>query len=712
MFDGARWDNVRLRAAALTCALFSSLPNPAAAEEPVWSRSTLNLFGSPGLIDMPSAHAMPDADGSITVSAFEDTQRNTFHFQITPRLSGAFRYSYINDFVGMGRFYDRSFDLRYLLAEETARRPALTVGLQDFGGTGVYGGEYIVATKTFGRVRATGGLGWGRFGSSGGFDNPLGVLNDGFNTRPGQVTGGQTGRLDTDHWFRGDAAFFGGLQYLASDRLVLTAEYSSDAYERETTNIGFDGRTQLNLGATYRFKSGVDLRAAYLYGTTFAVQLSYTFNPKTGSVTTGGLETAPPVIAARPSGAAQDLGWTTVPEAQSLATSAVSQALEQNGLVMDALDLQGRTATLRFRNPSYRSPAQAVGRAARVMANVLPASVETLVLVYASAEGLPLTRVSFNRSDLEEIQFEFDASWTSYARSEISSAASGLAHPLPNRKKFNWVLGTYTDLSFFDPDSPVRADLGLKLTSSYRPAPGFVVFGQVKHRLFGNRDGMRGSDSVLPRVRSDIARYASASDTTLPFLAAAYYFKLNNDIYGRITAGYLEEMFGGISGEVLWKPVDSNLALGIELNSVRQREFDQKFEFRDYGVNTGHISGYLELPGRYLAQVDVGRYLAGDSGATFSLSREFANGFKIGAFATFTDVPFDQFGEGSFDKGFTVTVPLSAFTGRRTKAGVTRTIRPITRDGGARLSVNGRLYEQVREGHLKALQQSWGRFWR
>ncbi|MED5568670.1 MAG: YjbH domain-containing protein, partial [Chloroflexota bacterium] len=36
--------------------------------------------------------------------------------------------------------------------------------------------------------------------------------------------------MDAEHWFRGDAAFFGGLQYAASDRLLLSAEYSSDGY--------------------------------------------------------------------------------------------------------------------------------------------------------------------------------------------------------------------------------------------------------------------------------------------------------------------------------------------------------------------------------------------------------------------------------------------------------------------------------------------------
>ena len=64
----------------------------------------------------------------------------------------------------------------------------------------------------------------------------------------------------------------------------------------------------------------------------------------------------------------------------------------------------------------------------------------------------------------------------------------------------------------------------------------------------------------------------------------------------------------------------------------------------------------------------LARYLAGDYGATFSLSRTFNNGWEIGAYATLTDVKFSTFGEGSFDKGITLKAPLSWFTGKKSKA--------------------------------------------
>ena len=140
--------------------------------------------------------------------------------------------------------------------------------------------------------------------------------------------------------------------------------------------------------------------------------------------------------------------------------------------------------------------------------------------------------------------------------------------------------------------------------------------------------------------------------------------------------------------------------------------FDGGFEFRDYETVTGHASAYYEFNNGFVGRIDAGRYLAEDWGATVALDREFANGWRIGAFATFTDVSAEDFGEGSFDKGIRVTIPTSS---RKLKASTGATninIRSLTRDGGARVNVKNRLYDNVRRGHKPELQESWGRFWR
>ena len=710
---------VARRLSAGLCLLAISA-QPAVPQEDPWARPVLGFMGVPGILDMPTAHSMQDADLSFSLGMLEGTRRGTLHFQITPRLSGVFRYvnleGYRAEVSARDQYYDRSFDLRYLLAEEGRYMPAVTVGLQDFGGTGIYSGEYVVATKTFGRLRATGGIGWGRFGSHNGFTNPLGVFSDSLERRPNVSGIDQTGQVDFDQWFRGDAAFFGGVQYAVNDRLLLSAEYSSDAYESETSDrdFGFERDSSFNFGATYRLRDNIDLSAAWLYGSTFAVGLNYTFNPKTPTDYPGGLDQAPRAVQVRAPGSAADLGWTQQAGATQILRGDMQSFLAADGMMLESFAVDARTARASVRTGTQVYPAQAVGRTARIMTQLMPASVERFEITLVTPGGMPVSTVTVNRSDLEELEHAPDGSWQSFARARIEDSGPVRATGIPEGAfpRYDWTFGPYLSAAYFDPENPLRLAFGLQLNGSYEPLPGLVFQGSLLKSLAENISGLPPSNSRLQHVRSDANLYAEEADFTVANLTATKYFRPGVDLFGRVTAGYFEPMFGGLSGEILWKPADSRLGLGLEVNYAKQREYDQGLGFLDYDVVTGHASAYYDAPGDFHYQVDVGRYLAEDWGATIGIDREFDNGIRIGAFATFTDVSFDDFGEGSFDKGVRFHIPLSALTGSRTDLSITRTIRPIQRDGGARLEMNTRLYEQVRAYQQPELQNEWGRFWR
>ena len=406
---------VARRLSAGLCLLAISA-QPAVPQEDPWARPVLGFMGVPGILDMPTAHSMQDADLSFSLGMLEGTRRGTLHFQITPRLSGVFRYvnleGYRAEVSARDQYYDRSFDLRYLLAEEGRYMPAVTVGLQDFGGTGIYSGEYVVATKTFGRLRATGGIGWGRFGSHNGFTNPLGVFSDSLERRPNVSGIDQTGQVDFDQWFRGDAAFFGGVQYAVNDRLLLSAEYSSDAYESETSDrdFGFERDSSFNFGATYRLRDNIDLSAAWLYGSTFAVGLNYTFNPKTPTDYPGGLDQAPRAVQVRAPGSAADLGWTQQAGATQILRGDMQSFLAADGMMLESFAVDARTARASVRTGTQVYPAQAVGRTARIMTQLMPASVERFEITLVTPGGMPVSTVTVNRSDLEELEHAPDGS--------------------------------------------------------------------------------------------------------------------------------------------------------------------------------------------------------------------------------------------------------------------------------------------------------------
>jgi hypothetical protein len=82
---------------------------------------------------------------------------------------------------------------------------------------------------------------------------------------------------------------------------------------------------------------------------------------------------------------------------------------------------------------------------------------------------------------------------------------------------------------------------------------------------------------------------------------------------------------------------------------------------------------------------------------TFDVSKEFDNGVRMGAWATFTNVSAEQFGEGSFDKGFYISLPFDLMTTSSTRRWANIVLQPLTRDGGARLNRGPTLYE-ITEG--------------
>lgn len=677
----------------------------------------MNTYGLPGLIDMPSATSLPDGTLAFTGMAMPGTWRATLAFQPLPRLTVTFRYAAAEIGVGpTGVNHDRSFDLHWRVMDEGRYLPALAIGLRDFIGTGIYSSEYLVATRTINpRLRASLGIGWGRLATHGGFTNPLAALSDRFRTRPGGFTG-PGGQIEFDRFFRGPAALFGGVEYQATERLTLMAEYSSDAYLLEQTQ-GFRVRTPFNFGFSYRLGEGSSLSGYVLHGAQVGIGASFALNPARPSG--GGVRvTAPAPVRVRPAapaGGEFSTAWTA--EAGALTPrlrGALSRAMAADGLRMEGIELEARRAVVRFTNNGHEVLPRALGRTARILTYGLPDSVEQIVLVPMHG-GVAGTAVVMNRSDLERLEHDPDGAAELLARTRFADpvgfAGVGRAwQPLPeDRQRFEWSIGPYAELSFFDPARPVRADLGLRANLRFNLAENLSVNATLSQRIWGNVSGspLGPPSPGYPRVRTNAILY-STDRPTVDRLTLDYTLRPATDLYGRLTVGWLERMYAGVSTELLWSRPDSRLALGLELNAVEQRDPDSLLGTNGLRRVTGHVSAYYDFGGGFLGQLDVGQYLAGDRGATVRLERVFASGLRVGAWATLTDMPFDVFGEGSFDKGISLTIPMTALTGGSSASVYSTTLRSINRDGGAMLAVPGRLYPTIQQSRAGALRRGWG----
>ncbi len=686
---------------------------------------SLNFSGQVGLIDIPSGEQMPDGYLTLDRSKFGPILRNSLRFQLTPRLSGVFRYIGIHNWGdqvcagpgshplcdGFDIYYDRNFDISYQILTESRYLPALTVGLQDFVGTGLSSAEYFAATKNFGPLKVTAGIGFGRLGSYGSLGQPFG--------RRQKVDIGSGGNVNYKQWFRGDAAPFGGIEYHINDKLTFKAEYSSDAYTQEAKRRGtFERKSPMNYGLEYQPNSALRFGAYYMYGSEFGLNMTLLLNPDQRS--TGGIGgRGPEPVLVRPARASAPDEWTTdwteIDDIHGILLDNLASNLDGTDIVVESLGFTATKAQVRFRNKTYDAAAQAVGRVARAMTQSLPASVELFEIVPVD-HGIAGAKVVIRRVDMEALEFAEDAGHALRIRSEIVDAGPALPGTARNPAlypNFNWSLLPYSRTVLFNPANPLEIGVGLRFAAQYELSPGLILSGSLTHIVFSTIKQRDCTTCEMRHVRSDATKY-DINTPALETLTASWYTQLAPNLFGRVTVGYLERMFGGISTEVLWRPVARPWALGAEVNYVAQRNTDGGFGFDeyDYHVATGHVSGYYDFGGGYHIQVDAGRYLAGDVGATLALTREFENGWRIGAFATKTNVSAKTFGEGSFDKGITLQIPFNWLTGKPTRTSRTVTIHPLQRDGGARLEVTDRLYDVLRSYDQTRMDAQWGRVWK
>jgi hypothetical protein len=323
---------------------------------------------------------------------------------------------------------------------------------------------------------------------------------------------------------------------------------------------------------------------------------------------------------------------------------------------------------------------------------------------------LPTIAITFSRAAVERVLDAFGSASELQSSSSMNAVSEddplflgGFDDSFP---KFDYSIAPGLNKSFFDPDEPVQIGAYVGLNGNVQIDRHFSLDGTFDVNVYNNFNTTRAPDSLLPHVRTDFEEYYKKGINGISDLQASYFTKLAPTVYAMARAGYLEDMFGGVGGEVLWEPMDARWALGADIYDVKQRNFDRLFGFQKYNVLTGHASLYYQSPYYGLNfELHVGRYLAGDYGATLEMTRRFDNGMEIGVYGTLTNVPFSVFGEGSFDKGFIIRIPLDNLLPVNTQNVFSLDFSPLTRDGGQRLEGEQTLYRYIQnqsEGDLRA----------
>jgi len=654
-------------------------------------------LGVRGVLDTPISRLGDDGELTLSYARDQIAEIYALTYQVLPRLEGSFRYSIFDpNNRGQDELRDRSFELKALLRSESRYGPSISLGVRDILGTGVWGSEYIVGSKQLGPVDLSLGFGWGRLSQRRAFANPLKNIDERFETRAG--FSGRGGEFNFSSFFSGGqvGAFGGAIINTPSPKVRLLVEYNSDKFRREIGLGTIKETDPWSFGARIEAAPDVFVSASWQMGNSLGLSLSTTLDTRS--------EPAPK----RPNRFLENEVVEEKPLARGWWAALVTAAELRGVLVRGATELSEHELRIVFSNMDYQFEEDALDALRFAIEAYAPRRYEKIYLS-AYLNGLSTYEVVYQQPRV--------AAWARQAPPD-QAIAYRLTHlgssPVIRSEEFDFRTqyrfpNFNPDFSFglrpylFDPDHPRGLyQLYARVGGNVDFGRGLVLSGYWSQNIVNQFSSIdRASDSSLPRVRSDVNRYLQEGDSGIDTLALTYRFSPLKSFHVMAFAGLLEDMYGGLGTEVLYAPARSRVAFGGSVAAVRQREFNRGLDFRDYQTVTGDLSLYWASPLQNLDfRISLGRYLARDWGGTVEVKRSFRNGWSVGAFATFTEVPFDEFGEGSFDKGIILRIPLNSFQRKNTRGSLGTVIRPVQRDGGQALNGWGhRLWDELRSGH-------------
>ncbi|MGE6223649.1 YjbH domain-containing protein [Aeromonas media] len=661
---------------------------------------TQSDFGGVGLLQMPTARMAPEGEFSFNYMDNQEYRRWSISMQPFDWLEATLRYTdirtrlYSNDesFSGDQTYKDKGMDVKARLWNESTWRPHVSVGLRDVMGTGLFDSEYIVASKRYKNLDFTLGMAWGNMGQSGNIKNPFCEAREAWCQRDDSFSG-SGGKFEFGSLFHGPAALFGGIEYQTPwQPLRLKLEYDGNDYSHESAGV-ITQSTPINVGIVYHPYDALDMHLSYQRGNTlmWGVTLHTNFNDPSLSLPKL-MDPPVPAYLVSETASLNEVDWQDL--SSQLAANAGWQEVSLYG--------DDDTLTLVGEQTRFREQAQGENRATMLAVNEVPASVKQLRII-EQKQGMPLQETRVDLDSVRRANSDLPLGQTQeieVSRQAPTQVAGRLRHEAEPRS-WSFKIVPKLNQSIGGSESFYMYQVGLNANTDWYMTERNWLSSTIFFNLFNNYDKFNYTapppdGEALPRVRTWIREYVTSSDVLLNNLQLTHMDKYDDAWYAQAYGGYLEMMYAGVGGETLYRPFNQTWAIGADINLVKQRDWENTLQLADYQVATGHVTTYWqpEFLDKVTAQISVGRYLAGDYGATVNFAKQFDSGISAGFFATLTNVSAEEYGEGSFTKGLYITIPFDLMMFKSTIDSGTISWVPLTRDGGQMLARKYGLYSQ------------------
>ncbi|MFC1868263.1 YjbH domain-containing protein [Thermodesulfobacteriota bacterium] len=614
--------------------------------------------GGTGLVEIPNARVLEDGHLRLGYSQADPYHWYSIVFGALPGLELNAGLTEVRNV--RGEFFahrkDRAFDLKYQVVPESKKFPAIAIGLQDIFGTRLFPAEYIAVSRQLFPLDFT--LGIGRNRLRGPLKLPI---------------------LD-------QLGLFGGIEMALHEKLHFLLEYNPIEYEKDqraVRNAVPEGASwPLNLGVSSRILPGMDLGLSYQRGEVpgFMIHLSS--------------ELGRPVLPQRPDPPAQ----VPAKKGPSLRENGreiierIRDAILKTGMRRVSVFTNGEEISAEFENHYYMSNQKAVGRVLRIL--LFQSTQDTRkIMAVIKRRNMPLLSVSVDPDHMKKYLFGEMPKDIFYRllNVRVTDGSAYQNDPWPiqtaEKEKRGLVLGIKPEIETFlgDQTNYVQFRVGVKPYAIVDAWEGAQVFARYDIPFYSN--AVSTAEIPSDAVRSDSARYLDRN-YSFDRLMLDQVMRVTERTFSRMSFGYLEKAYAGIGGEVLSFIGEGRVALGTEGDWVRKREPGTQLDLMDFDTYTLLGNLYYYLPEwNVTLNAKLGRFMYGDYGGLFQISREFNTGARVGFWFSQTDSnKFTGFNKGYNKTGFSLSIPIRMFLTHDSPQTYTYAISPWTRDVAATIS--------------------------
>lgn len=660
---------------------------------------TFNHLLQGGYFNMPSARMGEEGEIGAGYSYLPPYRIYSLRCQLTDRVefSGNYRIFHgVDDphlsALGFGDMSDKGANFKFSIfspEDSGYTLPGLAFGFEDFMGTKNFYAYYVVLTHVFKDLNFEASLGYG------------------------------------GHRIRG---FFGGLSWFPFhncghflDTLSFSAEYDATPYKDPTIEKhpkGRKTRSPINWGLKYRLWDHFDFSVAYVRGREVAASGSvfYNFGETEGFV--------PKVDACLPYKAPMNIEPLGPLRTEEMMVQDLFFAFSDQGFDMleawTSCDPCGqKVLRIKVENLFYRLECNVRERIMNIVAYLVPSNIDK-VIVTIDTFGVAIQEYHFIMEFVRKYTFGEICAYELAVLTPLREASYtdlSESNLIMTRKRNLWNLEILprTHTLFGSSKGKFKYALGINAGIN-----GYI-FNDVYYsillgcNIFSDLGKLTGVDRLNPsqliNVRTDVIRYYRYNGLTIDKAFLQKNWNMGCGIYSRVSAGYFEIDYGGAAAQILYYPVDSCWAVGIEGAILKKRTVGGLGFTNKIRKLNGFVPTYKKFLGsQYFAsvyydwhefkfdfQVKAGKFLANDYGVRFDVARYFPSGLRVYFWYTVTNGRDRINGHRYYDKGIGFEMPMDIFYTHADRDQWGYGMSAWLRDVGVSAETGVDLYEMIRE---------------